>query len=33
MLLEAEILTQEEADAVSAWIAENMPMNPPPNAK
>lgn len=27
-LLEAGILTQDEADAVSAWITENMPMNP-----
>lgn len=27
-LLEAGVLTQEEADAVSAWITENMTMNP-----
>ena len=27
-LLEAGILTQDEADSVSAWITENMPMNP-----
>jgi len=32
-LLEAGVLTQEEADAVSAWITENMPMNPPADAK
>lgn len=27
-LLEAGVLTQEEADAVSAWITENTPMDP-----
>ena len=32
-LLEAGVLTQEEADAVSAWITENMPMNPPTDKK
>ena len=32
-LLEAGVLTQEEADAVSVWITENMPMDSPANAK
>lgn len=32
-LLDAGVLTQEEADAVSAWITENMPMNPPTDKK